>query len=195
MPMKKIFMLLLAVIILTACNKEIAPVDKEAQDIDKAIALISANKPLKDTLARYKQKFGVDFILCYSITTAKHRSLSFQVMQSKTEKTGPMKIGNGLYKIRNIQGIDIMFCSSDRDPEKEYNVAIDPKTQELIEKGYITVKGPNSTLCTPSIDFVSCTNDESNFVILSPDFLWKEEVKARSKDVPYIIEDYYPKCN
>lgn len=193
--MKNIFLLLSAVILFTACNKEkIAPVEKEAQDIEKAIALASANKPMNDTLARYKREYGVDFMLCYIITTDKHRSLGFQVMQSKTEKNRPLKIGDGLHKIRNIKGIDILFCSSDRDRERKYDVAIDPKTQELIKKGYLTLTGPGTLLCTPSIDLVFCTNDESNFIILSPDFLWKEEVKARENNVPYIIESYYPEC-
>lgn len=192
--MKNVLILLSAIIMLTSCNKENAPVDKETQDIDKAIALTTTNKPINDTLARYRKKFGVDFILCYSITTAKHRSLGFQVIQSKTEKHWPLKIGDGLHKITNIQGIDIIFCSSNKDRERKYDVTIDSKTQELIKKGYLKTTGESPLICTPSIDLVFCTNDDTSFVILSPDFLWKEEVKARENNVPYIIESYYPEC-
>lgn len=88
-----------------------------------------------------------------------------------------------------------MFCTSEKEPEKEYNIEPDSETQKLINKGYLTVTGSGVLVCSPSIDFVFCKNDDANFVILSPDFKWEEEVKARENNASYNIDNYYPNCN
>jgi|GEM_PF-6749359 len=84
---KKIALCLILLSLLVSCKPE-AP-DPAALEIDKAIGLIHANKPINDTLQRYRKDYGVDFIFCYVITDDNHRRLGLQVMQSKGLK-GPL---------------------------------------------------------------------------------------------------------
>lgn len=76
--MKNIFTLIAATILIIACNKKTEEQsDKAVYEIDKAIELTLSNKSINDTLLKYRQEYGVDFILCYSIVKNKHRSLGF----------------------------------------------------------------------------------------------------------------------
>ena len=100
-----------------------------------------------------------------------------------------------IHKIETVQGIDVLFVSSEWDRTKKYEVTIDEKTKELIDKGYVTVKGSAGTYCTPSIDLVFCKDDEKVFTILSRDFKWKESEKLLKAGKPYDERKYYPKCN
>ena len=75
---KKIALCLFLLSLLVSCKTETP--DTATLEIDKAIELIHANKPINDTLLRYRQQYGVDFIFCYVITDDSHRKLGLQVM-------------------------------------------------------------------------------------------------------------------
>jgi|GEM_PF-6493598 len=100
-----------------------------------------------------------------------------------------------IHKIETIQGIDVLFMSSEWDHAKKYEINIDEKTKELIDKGYVTVSGHPSLFCTPSVDLLFCKNDDKVFTILSPDFKWEESEKLLKAGKPYDERRYYPKCN
>lgn len=183
---------LLLLILLISCNKK--PIDKEAYEIDKAIELVHTNKSINDTLLKFKQKLGVEFIPCIIITTDKYRILGFQIVQSKVKKSPPLKI-DPLFKIRNVQGIDVLFVSTEKGSSKKYDIKVDSKTEELIEKGYVTLTGPSPLINSKYVNFVFCKDDDSVFKALTSDFFYKEEMKARTANKSFVIENYYPKCH
>jgi hypothetical protein len=174
-----------------SCKKEEA--NPEYDEIDKAIALIHDNKPINDTLLRYRKELGADFILCYIISKNNYRRLGFQIIQSKNEKNPPLEI-NGFYKVETIQGIDV-FLESSKTSQKKFHVTTDNKTKELIRKGYLTIDGRSPLIHSKSVDLVFCENDGSNFKILSDHFLYQEEMKARKNNKPFHEEYFYPRCD
>lgn len=178
-------------VLLASCKKEMP--DPVVVEIDKAIELIHANKAINDTLQRYRKDYGVDFMFCYIITSDNHRRLGMQVMQSANENGPPMLLDYP-HKIETVQGIDILFVSSDRDRTKKYEILIDEKTKKLIDKGYVTVDGTDWTYCTSSIELIFCKNDEKVFTILSPDFKSKEADRTLTAGKPYSERKFYPDC-
>ena len=106
----------LLVLLLVSCRNEVH--DASVLEIDKAIELIHGNKPINDTLQRYRKGYGVDFIFCYVITDDNHRRLGLQVMQSKGLK-GPVMLLDRIHKIETVQGIDVLFVSSEWDRTKK----------------------------------------------------------------------------
>lgn len=188
---KRVAGCLFLLLLLGSCKNE--EPDLAALDIDKAIELVHGNKAINDTLQRYRQQYGVDFIFCYVITDDNHRRLGLQVMQSANENGPPMLLDHP-HKIETVQGIDILFVSSDWDRTKKYEIVIDGKAEELIKKGYLTRTGRPFCFQSQSIDLVFCKNDDSVFRILSSDFLWKEEAKAHDARMPFDERKFYPDC-
>lgn len=188
MSIKVMFLLLL----FSSCEEK--RVDKEAYEINKAVELIDGNKSIDAKFLEFRKELGVKFVLCYVITSEKHRRLGFQILQSDSIKSPPLTI-RGLYKIKNIHGVDIIIVSSEMKESKKYKVEIETDTKELIRKGYLTVKNHSSCMQGGSVDFVFCKNNDNVFTELTFDFLGKEEEKVRAIGEPFHEEKFYPNCN
>ena len=182
---------MLIVFLLISCKTDY--VSKEEYEIEKSIDLTMGNKAFNDTLHKFNQEFGVDFMLCYIISKGNHRRLGFQIMQSDAYDAPPINIENP-FKIENIQGIDIYFCTAKND-STDNTLVIDGKTQKLIDKGYLTTNGKGFCYISKSVDLIFCRDNDNVFKILSSDFLVKEETKALKAGRPFVEEYYYPNCN
>jgi len=130
-------------------------------------------------------------MLCYIITKDKHRRLGFQILQSDMDHAGPLDLVSPL-RIATLQGIDIFFCSSERDT-LPYKPVMDTKTKELIKKGYLSMTKPGGCYLSRSVNLVFCKNDDNTFVILPSEFLYKKEMESDSNK-SYRERDYYPEC-
>ena len=183
---------LLSILSLASCKKESS--DLGIIEIDKAIELIHDNDQINDTLRKFRQRYGVDLISCYIITTDKHRILGMQIMQSANQQGPPIKI-NRPFKIETVQGIDIFFVSNKSKLTHKYDLKIDNKIKKLVNKGYLTINGREQLYCTTSIDFIFCKNNDASFRILSPEFKWKQEVNTRNTKMVYDERRFYPKCD
>lgn len=186
-------MLYLLIFIFISCNDRRE--NYESPEINKAIELIKNNKRINAVLDKLHKESGVKFIFCSVITNGKYRRLGFQVMQSKYIKGSPLKINKSVYKIENIQGIDILFASNDNVKMKDHPIEPDEKMEELIRKGFITVNGPESLMCNSSIHFIFCKNDDNIFTEITPEFVYEKEKEAREHNQPYIEDKYYPDCS
>lgn len=166
---------------------------KEVVKIEKAINLIKKTKEINDTLTKYHNQLGVNFIPCYIRETKKHRFISFQIVQSKKEKLPPIKIDRE-YKIEKIRGIDVFLSTNILDTQKKYKPSLDEKTKELIKKGYLTIDGNIYLNDGYTVYFVFCKDNNANFKILTTNFIATEELKARSQNKPFFEEKFYPIC-
>ncbi len=192
--LNKILIILVVCIFICSCEKNANKVvDIEAYEIDKAIELVDSNKSIKDSIINMRKNLGVEFIPCIIITSKNHRSLGFQIIQSKIEKSPPLKI-IGLYKIINVQGVDVLFMSNKVDMDGAYNLKADDTINKLIKKGYVTITGPTPLIDSQFIKFVFCINNDNSFVTLSSDFLHQEEMKYRNAHKSFVEEKYYPHC-
>lgn len=183
---------LLSILSLASCKKESS--DLGIIEIDKAIELIHNNNSIKDTLHKFRKDYGVDLIVCYTITTDNHRKLAMQVMQSANQQGPPIKI-NRPFKIETVQGIDIFFVSNKSKLTDKYNLKIDDMIKKLVNKGYLTINGREQLYCTTSIDFIFCIDNDATFSILSPEFKWKQEANMRNIGMIYDERKFYPKCD
>lgn len=169
-------------------------IDKEALDIKKAVELIDGNKSVSAKLLKFRKELGVKFVLCYVVTHKKHIKLDFQILQSDSIKCPPLTI-DGLYKIKNVQGVDVFIQSSEINHSKEYKIEIEKNAKELIRKRYLTLKGHPFCIEGGSVKFVFCKGDDNVFTELTFEFLGKEERKARNDRKPFREEKFYPNCN
>lgn len=189
----KLFASCICLLLLFGSCKE-KPVDKEASDISKAVELIDGNKAINAKLLKFRKELGAKFMLCYVITNKKHMVLEFQILQSDSIKCPPLSI-DGLYKIRNVQGVDVYVESSEMDRSKKYKIEIENDAKDLIKRGYLTIKGRPFSIQGGSVDFVFCKNDDNVFTELTFEFLSREEQKSRDKNEPFHEEKFYPKCD
>lgn len=187
----KSFIIALSFFLITSCNDKND--NKEIEKINKAISLIKNTEAINDTLIKYHSNLGVEFIPCYVRQTKKHNILTFQIVQSRKEKSPPIKIDR-VYRIEKIRNIDVFLSTNILDTTKTFVPEIDRKTEELINKGYLTIKDKIYLNDSYFVSFVFCKENDDKFKIINLDFLATEELKARNQNKPFFEENLYPKC-
>ena len=183
------FLILLA-LALIRCNG-ISNSESENSSINDAINLTKKNEAIGDSIQSLKER-GATFIVCYIRKTSDFKFLTFDMTHQKKAEIRPFYVAEN-FVIEKFGGVDVLFLDT-RDTIISKKQLDDKKTQDLIKKGFITFHGNGGCCINDYVEFVFCKNDPENFTSFNFMMSVEMEKKMRSKDLPYHIEVFYPKC-